>query len=529
VATEAAPVPSATDPRTGPALAPGRKPAPSLTRRASLNVAASLLDYSAKVAVGFVVVPILVTGLGRSLYGVWEMLGRLVGYMSAGDGRPTQAVRLVVSNLQASSDDGLKRRYVGSAFVVWLLFLPVSLAAGAVLIWLAPVITKLPPAQHSMVRATCALLVVALLLANLASLPESVLRGMNLGYKRMGLQAFLEVVGGALMAGAVYVGLGLVGAAGSQIVFFTLIGLCFWLVSKKYVAWFGVERPRRAEVRGLLALSGWYAAGEVITKLLLASDALILGMVVSPAAVTSYVLTGYAARLAVNLHTFGAGGAIPGVGGVIGQRQYDKATRLRRELLALTWLFATAVGSTILLWNRSFLGLWVGPENYAGTWVNLLSVFIMAQTGFIRSDAFIIDAALQPRRRVAVTALSAALTIGLGTVLTMQFGMIGLCIGVLAGRLIQSVAYPRLVHACLGAAPRESRGAILRPLIVMSLLFTACAYLGDRLVARHWLVWGAGVAGSFVVVLPAALAAGLPPDLRRAVIARIRGVRWLTR
>src|SRR5438093_4072989 len=56
VATDAARVPSATDPRTGPALAPGRKPAPSLTRRASLNVAASLLDYSAKVAIGFVVV-----------------------------------------------------------------------------------------------------------------------------------------------------------------------------------------------------------------------------------------------------------------------------------------------------------------------------------------------------------------------------------------------------------------------------------------------------------------------------------------
>src|SRR5437764_12968427 len=104
----------------------------TLTQRASLNVIATLLDYGAKVAVGFVVVPILVTGLGRSLYGVWEMLGRLVGYMSAGDGRPTQAVRLVVSNLQASPDDGLKRRYVGGAFVVWLLFLPVSLAAGAV-------------------------------------------------------------------------------------------------------------------------------------------------------------------------------------------------------------------------------------------------------------------------------------------------------------------------------------------------------------------------------------------------------------
>src|SRR5213596_702353 len=378
-----------------PDQAPARarpRPAANLTQRASLNVVASLLDYGAKIAVNFLVIPILVAGLGRSLYGVWEMLGRLVGYLTAGDGRPTQALRLVVSNLQDSEDDEAKRRYIGAALVVWLLFIPVILAAGAVVVWLAPMLTKVAPEVQPSVRLTAALLVVSLLFANLASLPESVLRGMNLGYKRMGLQAFLEVLGGALTAGAVYVGLGLAGAAGSQIVFYGLLGLCFWFVSKKYVRWFGVERPTRAEVRELLGLSLWYSAGEAITKLLLASDAVILGIVVSPVAVTSYVLAGYATRLAVNVHVLAAGGAIPGIGGVIGERQYDKATRLRRELLALTWLFVTAVGSTILLWNHSLLGLWVGPENYAGTPVNLLIVFIMAQTAFIRSDAFVIDA-----------------------------------------------------------------------------------------------------------------------------------------
>src|SRR5437016_14288230 len=121
MATEAVGLPA-------PPVAPPRRAA-SLTQRASLNVAASLLDYAAKIAVNFIVIPILVAGLGRSLYGVWEMLGRLVGYMTAGDGRPTQALRLVISTLQASDDDGAKRRYVGGAIVVWLLFLPVVVAA----------------------------------------------------------------------------------------------------------------------------------------------------------------------------------------------------------------------------------------------------------------------------------------------------------------------------------------------------------------------------------------------------------------
>src|SRR5205085_301060 len=437
-------------------------PAASLTQRASLNVAASLLDYAARIAVNFVVIPILVAGLGRSLYGIWEMLGRLVGYRTAGDGRPTQALRLVVATLQTSDDDDAKRRYVGAAFVVWMLFLPVILAAGTLLVWLVPAITQAPHALHAAVRLAVALLVVGLLFANLASLPESVLRGMNLGYKRMGLQAGLEIVGGALTAGAIAVGLGLAGAAGSQIVFAALLGGAFWIVVKRYVPWFGVARPTRADVRSLLGLSAWYSVGEAIAKLLLASDAIILGILVSPAAVASYVLTGYAARLAVNVHVLAAGGVIPGIGGVIGRQQYDKAARLRYELLAVTWLFATAVGGAILLWNRSFLALWVGSDNYAGGVVNLLIVLVMAQTTLIRSDAFIIDSALQPRARVYVAGATVAVTIALATLLTWRFGMVGLCVGVLVGRLTQSIAYPMLTHNCLRRPPKRPLGT-LRP------------------------------------------------------------------
>src|SRR2546425_3080061 len=170
-----------------PDQAPARarpRPAANLTQRASLNVVASLLDYGAKIAVNFLVIPILVTGLGQSLYGVWEMLGRLVGYLTAGDGRPTQALRLVVASMQASDDAAAKRRYVGAAFVVWMLFLPVILAAGAVLVWVAPAITKAPLELRAAVRLGGAPLVGGRLFAHLAPPPQSLLRGMNLRHKR---------------------------------------------------------------------------------------------------------------------------------------------------------------------------------------------------------------------------------------------------------------------------------------------------------------------------------------------------------
>ena len=508
-----------------PALGTPEPSAPdrhTLTHRATLNVVASLLDYGAKLAVGVVVVPILVSGLGRALYGVWEMLGRLVGYMTAGDGRPTQALRLVVSNLQGSPDDSAKRRYVGGALVVWLLFMPLVVVIGGALVWLAPTITKTAPPLAAGVRLTAALLTVSLVFGNLASLPESVLRGMNLGYKRMGLQASLEVVGGGLMAGAIYLGLGMMGAAGAQVAFAFLMGVTFWWVVKKYVSWFGIERPTRADVKGLLSLSLWYSAGEAITKLQLASDVLILGMVLNPTAVTAYALTSYAARTAVNLQSLAAGGAIPGIGGVIGERQFEKAIRLRNELLALTWLFATTVGATILLWNRSFLSLWVGSVNFVGPWVNLLIVAIMAQTAFVRSDAYVIDAALQPRLRVAVTAVAATLTIVLSTLLTMRLGTLGLCLGIIAGRLTQSIAYPHLVRKCFGVTSRPHVWAIGRPLIVMLLLFGIAAWFGNRVLAHHWIGWVGGVFATALTVLGVALVTGLAGDARTAVLVRGR-------
>ena len=63
------------------------------------------------------------------------------------------------------------------------------------------------------------------------------------------------------------------------------------------------------------------------------------------------------------------------------------------------------------MWNRSFVHLWVGSENYAGIWTNLLLVLIAAQTAFIRCDAYMIDAALQPGRRVRVGVAAGILTV----------------------------------------------------------------------------------------------------------------------
>src|SRR5256885_10930449 len=124
----------------------------------------------------------------------------------------------------------------------------------------------------------------------------------------------------------------------------------------------------------------------------------------------------------------------------------------------LTWLFVTAVGCTILLWNRSFLTLWVGPENYAGFWTNLLVVIATAQTALVRTDAYVLDATLQPRLRVWVAAVAGVAIVGVSIALTPSLGIVGVCLGVLAGRPVPTIADPPL----LGPGPHPPSPPLFR-------------------------------------------------------------------
>lgn len=508
--------------------APPRKPGPTLAKRASLTAVASLLDYGVKAAVSLIVTPILVSGLGRSLFGVWEMLGRLGTYMSATDGRPTEALRLVVAQHQADTGHGARRRFIGASLVVWVIMLPLILAAGAILaLWVAPALTNAPPALRGDVQVTVGLIVLTFMLSSLGQVPESVLRGMNLGYRRMGLQSALNILGGACAAAAVWSGFGLVGLGGAQVIRALATGIVFWMLVRKYIPWFGAERPARSEVKTLVGMSLWLSLGDAVAKLLLASDVLVLGAVVAPALVTTYALSSYAARTAIGIHVFTAGAAIPGLGGLLGRREMARAIRARRELLLLTWLFATIVGGVILLWNRSFVALWVGAEHYAGAWVDLLIVLAATQTMFIRTESYIIDANLQPRERVTVAALAAVLTISLSIALTGSFGLPGLTTGIILGRLVQTVAYPILVRRCLGTVhdrPAE-RGRAFQLVAVSALVFGSAAWLGNRLTAPTWPLWLAGVAASALILATIGLGLGTTREERRTLGNRARTLR----
>lgn len=496
----------------------------SLTKRASLNALVSVFDFVARIIVGLVVTPLLVSRLGSFMFGVWQFLQRLLGHASVATGRPGEALKWVIAHEQGSSDYEEKRRQVGNAVAVWFVFLPVLLVLGGALSWFAPYWLHVPAQEVATARLAAALVVLNFILVSLAYLPQSVLHGENLAYKRLGMSTSLVFVGGALSALAVLLGYGIAAVALSVVVTTVLSGLMYLYIARTQVAWFGIARPSVAAVRRFIGLSWWFLVWNFVMQMMRGADVIVLGIAGSAGIVTAYTLTRYipdAITIAVATVIFAV---MPGLGGLVGAGDMKRSVQVRDETMAVTWGLATASGVAVLVWERPFLDLWVGSRYYPGTTAVVLIVVMVLQLALIRTDSNIIDVTLRLQAKTLLGLASAVLSAALGWYLlsVRDLGITGLVAGFVLGRVMLSLAYPWLVGRMLGIAVRRQVVGAVRPGLVTCALLVSGTALGTVAQTESWLVLTAGAASTTAVAVAVAFGVGLPSGLRRQVVARTR-------
>lgn len=498
----------------------------SLTKRASLNAAAAFIDQAARTLANLILNPILVSQLGDSLFGVWKVLQSLIGQVSPASGRPGEALKWTVAHDQASTDLEQKRRNVGSAVAVWFLFLPLLGLVGGALAWLSPIWLGVPESSYATVRVAAMLLVAALVMGGLADLPQAVLQGENLGYKRLGLSTSLVFTAKGLILLAVVLGTGIVGMAAATVITTVLSGSLYVYITRSRVGWFGIAKPDLRAVKGFARLSGWFLLWNVIMQVMRAGDIVVLGIAGSPALVTTYAL----ARFAPQTITVGVSMAIvsvmPGLGGLIGAGRLGRAVRIRSEAMSLVWLITTAAGATVLIWAESFLAVWVGQRYYPGAIEMLAIILMVLQLALIRTDSNIIDLTLDLRQKVLLGAVSSALSVGFAWYFlsALDMGIRGLALGFILGRIVLSVGYPVMIGRLMGIPPRRQVAGLVRPALTTSVLFAAAVGLGTVVHVGSWVVLVVVVAVTGVAFAVAALFGGLGSQTRRIVVARLRKV-----
>jgi O-antigen/teichoic acid export membrane protein len=451
----------------------------NLKQRAYLNTLSSLMDYTANRLTGLLVNPFIIAGLGTSLFGIWQMLGQFTGYVNIADTRSAQVLKWTVAQKKDIATGAELRREAGAAFVVMLLVMPVVLIAGSIIAWYAPYITHAEKAHYTIIRITCSLLIFSVVVFKVFELFEAILRGMNLTFKRMGFRAGIVILGGGLKILALTLGYGLAGLAVVQLFDTLLIGLSFYIVVKRNVEWFGFSKPDRSAIFRFGKLSLWYLADAGANMVNSNSDKLILGVITGPVTVAYYTLTKFIPAAFQGLINRVILGIMPGIGKLLGLKEYDKVNDVRKNINNISWLLTTAFGVTIIIFNQSFLNNWVGKEHFAGHTVNALIMMMTIQDTFVKNDACIISATLDIKRKVFLTLISAALFGGFAIMLVSKMGIAGLCLSLMISRLFLLIGQRRIL-----AATMKTQTATFfinyRPIVTALLMLGMAAWLATK-------------------------------------------------
>jgi O-antigen/teichoic acid export membrane protein len=442
----------------------------NLKQRAYLNTLSSLLDYIANRLTGLFINPFIVGGLGSSLFGIWQMLGQLTGYINIADTRSSQVLKWTVAQKKEVASVNELRSDTGAAFIVLLFIMPVILIGGSIISWYAPVITHADPAHYSLIRITCALLVFSLVVFKFFELFEAILRGMNLSFKRMGLRAGIVIIGGGLKVLVIKMGYGLAGLAAVQLFDTLLIGLSFYIVVKKNIDWFGINKPSRANIFRFGKLSAWYLADAGANVVNGNSDKLLLGIIAGPVTVTYYTLTKFIPMALQGIINKLILGIMPGVGKLLGLKEYDKINSVRNKINSVTLLLTTAFGVTVILFNHSFLKVWVGKEHFAGQLANVMIMITTMQDTFVKNDACIISATLDIKKKVFLTLIAGALFAGFGILFASKWGIVGLCLALIISRLFLFIGQRKILAGIMQSETRAKFSMNYRPFITAFVL-----------------------------------------------------------
>jgi O-antigen/teichoic acid export membrane protein len=474
-----------------------------LHQKAYLNSITATLDYGAKIATGFFVNPILVNGLGSMLFGVWQMLGQISTYTDLADTRATQVLKWTVANKRNSAARDELRSDVTSTLIITLVIMPILLLIGGIISWYSPYIIGVSDNYNNLIRTACAILILSIIINKLFHIFESILRGMNLGYKRMGIRASLIIIGGLLKITVIFLGYGLIGLSIVQVFISIITGATLYIIVKNNVVWFGFGKSDYSRFKKYAILSGWFIMATGANLLLIGSDMIILGYLAGPTTVTVYAITRFSSATIQGIVMNIVSGVIPGIGGIIGNKDFIKARYIRSQIIITSWYLITSVGIVILIFNNSFITLWIGQEYFAGQTETLLIIMMVFQFMLIQIDAAIINVTLELRMRVLLSFIAALVSIMLSIVLVNNYGILGLCAGIIIGRMILTIGYPSIVKRHFSDKSNNYLLEYVRLLAMSLLLWLISAYVGSFVKIDNWVIfigWGAGtIIISFII------------------------------
>jgi O-antigen/teichoic acid export membrane protein len=414
-----------------------------MPRRVAWNTLSNYAGKLATIASGIILTPFILHQVGPVSYGLWVLVGSVVGYGSLLDLGISSAIIKYVAEYRARGQADEARRLVATALWLYTALAVVVVGLSALGAPLFPRLFQVPPAD----RETAVWLVFLAGAGTGLGLPCSTAGAVLRGLHRFDLQNVL-VLASALLStiGTIVVLLLGGGIIGVMLVSITIMLVlqapAIWLVRRAApdvgVSWRGGSLAR---VGPVLGFSSWLfainAAGRVQTK----SDEIVIGSFLPVAAVTPYALANKLSDVALMLADQFMKVLLPLASELHAGGDLARLRALYLTSTRLTLAILVPVGGTLAVLAGPLLGAWVGAAY--SEYAYLVVILILADA--ISASQWPAGSVLQAmvrHRLLAVTAVASAIVnLGLSIVLLPRLGLAGVALGTLIPTAISSLGF----------------------------------------------------------------------------------------
>lgn len=382
--------------------------------------------------VGLWLTPFFLAHLGVADYGLWLVVGQVLGYLGLLDLGVTAILPREVAAASGSADRAER--------------VPEVVRRASWLVWLqAPVAAVVAAAAWAGVGAARPELAgpLAVILTTYVLLfPLRVFGAVLAGLQDLAFAASIQSAGWVVTTvtsvGLVVAGAGLYAlAAGWAAGQLTTAAAGWWRVRAR----FPEARPRGgwpgwAGLRQFLGGSLWASVRTVAQLLLNGTELIVLGWALGPAAVVLYVCTTKLVAVVTNQPYLAVASALPAVAELRAGGDRDRLWRACRALGLGMMLVSGALALAVIAVTPAFVPRWVGPDQYAGPTLTLLAVLVMVARHWTYTMLQTIYA-LGYDRRLALVAMADGLTTTAATAgWVMATGVIGVPLGSLTGLVL---------------------------------------------------------------------------------------------
>lgn len=457
------------------------------------GVALNYLNIILTNIIGLLLTPYIIRSLGDSEFGLYTLIGSLIGYISVLDLGLNNTIVRFVSKYRASNDEKGEQNFLATTFLIYAVISLVVVIIGITCYFNIEDIFQKSLTPDEIERAKIMFLI---LIFNLAiSLPGGAFTGICFGYEVFvfpkAVNIIRYIVRSILVVSLLFLG----GKSIAMVILDTILNVIIIAVNVFYVLYklkvkiklYSINIPFIKEIFGY---SIWIFIAAIISQFQWRAGQMVLGITANTTAVAVF-----AVGIVLGTYYGAFSGAISGVflpratQMTVKNASGKELTDMMIKIGRISFIVLMYILGAFLLFGKLFVFLWVG-ENYADSWIIALIIMFAFTPPLVQAFG---NSILEAKNKVYYKVTLYFICIGMGTILGAflakkheGIGMVtGSTIGWIIGQIILNVYYHRVIKLEILRFYKE----LLNKTALVFLIVLALGYFLNYIPGTNWFIF----------------------------------------